>query len=134
MQYIPQIAFILVTIAAIYLFFRKAKDIRRNILLGRDEEFSNSPAERSKNVLLIALGQKKMFKRPVPALLHLFIYVGFIVINLEVLEFVIDGLAGTHRICSMSKASSGLPSRTNGVTRKRPLTPRRCHLLKMEVR
>jgi ferredoxin len=49
-------------------------------------------------MLLVAFGQKKMFKRPFPALLHLSIYVGFLVINLEVLEFIIDGLAGTHRI------------------------------------
>ena len=49
-------------------------------------------------MLLVAFGQKKMFKKPIPAILHLFVYVGFLVINIEVLEFVIDGLAGTHRI------------------------------------
>src|SRR5690606_27968773 len=54
--------------------------------------------ERWKNLILVAFGQKKMFKRPVPAILHLFVYIGFLVINLEVLEFVIDGIAGTHRI------------------------------------
>jgi ferredoxin len=54
--------------------------------------------ERLKNLLLVALGQKKMFKRPIPAILHLCIYVGFLVINLEVLEFMIDGVIGTHRV------------------------------------
>ncbi|MGC1242868.1 MAG: 4Fe-4S dicluster domain-containing protein [Chryseosolibacter sp.] len=61
---------------------------------------NDRPQKRLRNLLLVAFGQQKMFKRLVPALLHLFVYVGFLVINIEVLEFVIDGLAGTHRVFS----------------------------------
>ncbi len=66
--------------------------------MGKQEEVSGDSSLRWKNVLLVAFGQQKMFKRPLPALLHFFIYVGFLVINLEVLEFIIDGMVGTHRI------------------------------------
>ncbi len=95
---IQQIAFLLVLLAAGYLVFRRFNRIRANINLGRQVTIADRTDERWKNVLLIAFGQKKMFKKPFPALLHLFVYVGFLVINLEVLEFVIDGVAGTHRI------------------------------------
>jgi heterodisulfide reductase subunit C len=98
MQYIPQIAFILLTIVAIYLFAKKTGEIRRNILLGRDEDFSDNPSARWKNMLLLALGQKKMFKYPLVALMHLIIYAGFIIINIEVLEIALDGLLGRHRL------------------------------------
>jgi heterodisulfide reductase subunit C len=66
--------------------------------LGKQEVVGGDTSRRWSNVLLVAFGQKKMFKRPLPAIFHLFIYIGFLVINLEVLEFIIDGLAGTHRI------------------------------------
>lgn len=95
---IQQIAFILVLAVAAYVLVRRVTAIRRNILLGKKVAIKDRQPERWRNVLLVAFGQKKMFKRPVPAILHLFIYVGFIVINIEVLEFVIDGIAGTHRI------------------------------------
>ncbi len=98
MQYIPQIAFIILTIAAIYLFARKAMEIKRNIFLGRDEDFSDNPGERWKNVFLLAFGQKKMFKYPLVAVMHFIIYAGFIIINLEVLEIALDGLLGKHRL------------------------------------
>lgn len=98
MQYIPQVAFILLTIAAIFLFARKASQIRRNILLGRDEKPDGSNAERWKNVVLLALGQKKMFKYPLVALMHFVIYAGFIIINIEVLEIALDGILGKHRL------------------------------------
>src|SRR5689334_15289704 len=98
MQYIPQIIFIVVSIAAITFFTKKAKDIRRNILLGRDEKISDNPGLRWKNVLLLAFGQKKMFRNPMVAVLHFFVYAGFIIINIEVLEIVLDGLLGTHRL------------------------------------
>lgn len=68
------------------------------ILIGRHVDRSDNPKERWKNLLLVSFGQKKMFKRMIPAVLHLFLYVGFIIINFEVLEFVIDGLFGTHRV------------------------------------
>jgi heterodisulfide reductase subunit C len=72
--------------------------MRRNINLGRDEKFSGDRARRWKNVLLLAFGQKKMFKRPIPALLHFFVYAGFIIINIEILEIILDGIFGTHRL------------------------------------
>lgn len=98
MQYIPQIAFIILAIAAVYLFARKAMEIKRNIFLGRDEDFSDNPSERWKNVFLLAFGQKKMFKYPLVAVMHFIIYAGFIIINLEVLEIALDGLLGKHRL------------------------------------
>ena len=98
MQILQQILFILVTVVAIWAFTRKAKDIRRNILLGQDEELTDRPAERWKNLLLLALGQKIMFRYPLVAFMHFIIYAGFIIINIEVLEIVLDGIVGTHRM------------------------------------
>lgn len=98
MQLVQQIIFALVTVGAIYLFAKKVGEIRRNILLGKDEDLTDNPNERWKNVLLLALGQKKMFQRPIPAILHFFIYAGFILINIEVLEILVDGFCGTDRI------------------------------------
>jgi len=98
MQYIPQVLFILVSGIAIYLFSGKVAAIRRNILLGRAESLNNNSSQRWKNVLLLAFGQKKMFKNPLVAVLHFIIYGGFIIINIEVLEIVMDGLLGTHRL------------------------------------
>ena len=72
MQIFQQILFILLTVFAIWLFIKKAKKIRRNISLGHDENFSDRPAERWKNVLLLALGQKKMFRYPLVATMHFF--------------------------------------------------------------
>ncbi len=98
MGYVQQGLFLIIVGVAGYLLTKRVKAIRRNILLGKDIDRSDRKSDRLKTMLLVALGQKKMFKRPIPALLHLLVYVGFLVINLEVLEFVIDGLAGTHRI------------------------------------
>ena len=98
MQIVQQILFILLTVFAIWLFSKKAKRIRRNILLGHDENFSDRPADRWKNVLLLAFGQKKMFRYPLVAVMHFFIYAGFIIINIEVLEIVLDGGFGKHRL------------------------------------
>ena len=100
MNWISQIAFIVVVGVPIYFLIQRIKQIRSNILKGKDIDRSDRPAERWKQMFLIAFGQKKMFKKPIPAFLHLLIYVGFLVINLEVLEFLIDGLLGTHRIFS----------------------------------
>ncbi len=72
--------------------------MRRNILLGRDEDLTDHPDQRWRNMLLLAVGQKKMFKKPVPALLHLAVYAGFILINIEIMEIIVDGIAGTHRV------------------------------------
>lgn len=98
MEYISQIAFLLILAVAGYFLVKRIVSIKSNIQLGKEVDRSDNKAQRWKNMFLIAFGQKKMFKKVIPALLHLMIYVGFLVINLEVLEFIIDGLAGTHRI------------------------------------
>jgi heterodisulfide reductase subunit C len=95
---IAQIIFIILLAAAIYLFTKNAGKIRRNILLGRDIDRSDQPARRWKVMAKVALGQTKMTKRPIAAIMHFFIYVGFVIINLEVLEIIIDGIFGSHRI------------------------------------
>ncbi len=95
---IQQIAFVIVLGVAIWIIRKRVAFIRKNISLGKKASVVDRVPERINNVLLVAFGQKKMFKRVIPAVLHLFIYVGFLVINLEVLEFVIDGIAGKHRI------------------------------------
>ena len=98
MQIVQQVLFAVCLGAAIWFFSKKVKEIRRNILLGVDEDLTDNPSQRWKNMLLLAFGQKKMFKNPLVAVLHLFVYVGFVIINLEVLEIVLDGLLGTHRL------------------------------------
>lgn len=98
MHYLQQILFVITLGLATYFIRKRVLRIRANINLGKQNEIKDHPSERLSNMLLVAFGQKKMFKRFIPAFLHFFIYVGFLVINLEVLEFVIDGLLGTHRI------------------------------------
>jgi heterodisulfide reductase subunit C len=102
---IGQIIFIIILAAAIYLFSKNAGKIRRNILLGKPADRSDQPAKRWKTMAKIALGQTKMVKRPVAAVMHFFIYVGFIIINLEVMEIMIDGVFGSHRIFSRALGS-----------------------------
>jgi heterodisulfide reductase subunit C len=98
MHFLPQILFLIALVIAIYLFSKRINGIKRNILLGIPEELNDQPEKRWKNVFLLALGQKKMFKNPLVAVLHFIIYAGFIIINIEVLEILIDGLFGTHRL------------------------------------
>lgn len=98
MHYVQQIGFVALSALAIWLFAKKAAEIRRNIFLGKDEYLNDHPGKRWRNLLLLALGQKKMFKNPLVAVMHFVIYAGFIIINLEVLEIVLDGLLGTHRL------------------------------------
>jgi ferredoxin len=98
MHIVQQVLFIILAAAAIYIFIKKVAAMRRNILLGRDENLSDNKGQRWKNMVLLALGQKKMFKKPVPAILHLFVYAGFIIINIEILEIILDGILGTHRL------------------------------------
>jgi ferredoxin len=93
-----QIVFALLTLAAIVLFTRNLKKLIRNIRLAKANWPNDRPSERWRRVVLNALGQKKMFKRPIPAVLHFFVYAGFIIINIEILEILLDGLFGTHRI------------------------------------
>ena len=97
MEFISNIIFLLLTVIAFYIFAKKILRIKRNIHLGRSIELNDQPIARWKNVFMLALGQKKMFRNIPVALLHLIIYVGFIIINIELLEIIIDGIAGTHR-------------------------------------
>lgn len=98
MQLVQQILFILISGISIWFFTKKVKEISRNIKLGRDEDISDNKPQRWKNLLLLAFGQKKMFRNPLVAILHFFVYAGFVIINIEVLEIVLDGIFGTHRM------------------------------------
>jgi ferredoxin len=95
---IQQILFLLTLLGFAYVLRGRIRQIRDTIRLGRDVKMEGPSSQRFKNMMLVAFGQQKMFKRFVPAFFHFLIYIGFLVINIEVLEFVIDGLAGTHRI------------------------------------
>ncbi len=97
MHLLQQVLFIIAAFFAIGFFTRNIRQIRRNILLGKAEDRNDNKAQRWKNVLLLAFGQKKMFRNPLVAVLHFIIYAGFIIINIEVLEIVLDGILGTHR-------------------------------------
>ena len=94
---LQQIFFAIIVILSVVWATRQFMRVRRNILLGKDEDLSGNEGERLKNVVLIALGQKKMFKRWIPAVLHLFIYVAFLMTQVELIEIFIDGFFGTHR-------------------------------------
>ncbi len=86
MQIIQQILFVVLILIAIWLFSKQVKKIRRNILLGRDLEIEKgNESQRWKKVLLLALGQKKMFKYPLVGFMHFIIYAGFVIINIEIL-------------------------------------------------
>jgi hypothetical protein len=98
MQIAQQILFILLSAVSIWLFTKKVREIIRNIRLGRDEDLTDNPGRRWRNLLLLAFGQKKMFRNPLVAVLHFFVYAGFIIINIEILEIVLDGILGTHRL------------------------------------
>ncbi len=95
---VAQILFAAVLIAAVLLFSRSVGKIRRNILLGREEDLTDRKRERFATMMRVAFGQSKMGTRPVAAFFHLLIYVGFVLINIEVLEIILDGLFGTHRM------------------------------------
>jgi ferredoxin len=98
MHIIQEILFVFAFAIAVYLFYRKARQIRLNILLGRDVSLNDHPDLRLKNVLLLAFGQKKMLRNPLVAVLHFFVYAGFLIINVEILEIILDGIFGTHRL------------------------------------
>ncbi|NMH88086.1 (Fe-S)-binding protein [Flavivirga algicola] len=98
MQYLPNILFAIILIAGIGYFVKNVKKLSRNIKLGRDIDVSDNKSQRWKNMAMIALGQSKMVRRPIAGFLHAIVYVGFIIINMEVLEIIIDGIFGTHRI------------------------------------
>jgi heterodisulfide reductase subunit C len=98
MQYISNILFLIVLVVGIGYFTKNIRKVIRNIKLGKKVDASEHSKERWANVFRIALGQSKMVVRPVAGFLHIIVYVGFIIINIEVLEIIIDGLFGTHRI------------------------------------
>lgn len=98
MEYIPNILFIIILALGIGYFTRNIKKLIHNIKLGREVDASDHKDQRWKNMARIALGQSKMVKRPIAGFLHVIVYVGFVIINIEVLEIIIDGIFGTHRI------------------------------------
>src|SRR5690606_28269352 len=100
MQYLPNILFSIALVAGIGYFTMNIRKIIRNIKLGQEVDASDNTGQRWSNVVRIALGQSKMVVRPIPGLLHILVYVGFIIINIEVLEIIIDGIFGTHRVLS----------------------------------
>lgn len=98
MEWIQQLLFILLVIVAVYLFARNVREIRDNIRLGRGQDLSDQKGQRWRNVLLLAFGQKKMFRNPLVGVLHFLVYAGFIIINIEILEIALDGIFGKHRM------------------------------------
>jgi heterodisulfide reductase subunit C len=102
MGLISEIIFTLITLLSFGIFAQKILRIRRSILLGKTADLNDHPGQRWRNVVLLALGQKKMFQKPIVAVLHLILYIGFIIINIELLEIIVDGILGTHRVFSKS--------------------------------
>ncbi|MBF4487495.1 MULTISPECIES: (Fe-S)-binding protein [unclassified Flavobacterium] len=98
MGYLDNILFAILLIAGFGFFASSVKKIIRNINLGVDVDRKDNPKARWANMAMIALGQSKMVKRPVAGVLHIVVYVGFVIINIELLEIIIDGLFGTHRV------------------------------------
>lgn len=97
-QILEPLIFIALTIIAIGFVFKRGKIISKTIRLGRDEELKGPKSARWKNVFLLALGQQKMFRKPGVAILHLIVYAGFIIINIEIIEIILDGILGQHRL------------------------------------
>ncbi|MBL4709651.1 MAG: (Fe-S)-binding protein [Flavobacteriales bacterium] len=95
---LENILFIVVLATAVFWFSKNLKTIIRNINLGKDLDISDNKTERWKKMLMIAIGQSKMVKKPISGLMHIVVYAGFVIINIEVLEIVIDGILGTHRV------------------------------------
>ena len=100
MNFLDNIFFALLLAIGIGYFTINVKKLIRNINLGRDVNRKDNPSERWKNMAMVALGQSKMVKRPIAGFLHIIVYVGFVIINIEVIEIIIDGLFGTHRVLS----------------------------------
>jgi heterodisulfide reductase subunit C len=98
MSYLDNILFALLLIIGFGYFYSNIKKITRNINLGKAINRNDNAKARWRNMAMIALGQSKMIKRPIAGVLHIIVYVGFVIINIELLEIIIDGLFGTHRI------------------------------------
>ena len=95
---VSNLIFALCLVIASFFFGRNVIKVKQNINLGRDIDRSDRPRDRWMTMVRVALGQSKMVVRPVAGFLHILVYVGFVIINIEVLEIVIDGLTGTHRV------------------------------------
>ena len=100
MNFLDNILFALLLGAGIGYFTMNVKKLIRNIKLGQDVDRSDNSSERWKNMMMVALGQSKMVKRPIAGFLHIVVYVGFVIINIEIIEIIIDGPFGTHRVLS----------------------------------
>ncbi|GAA4270390.1 (Fe-S)-binding protein [Hyunsoonleella aestuarii] len=98
MEYLSNILFALILLLGVGYFTRNVKRLIRNINLGQAVDVNDNKSERWRNMVMIALGQSKMVRRPIAGVLHVVVYIGFIIINIEVLEIILDGLFGTHRI------------------------------------
>ena len=98
MNYISNVLFGVLLIVGIGFFVNNIQKLFRNIKLGKSIDRNDNKLQRLKNMTMIALGQSKMVKRPFSGFLHIIVYVGFVIINIEVLEIVVDGLLGTHRV------------------------------------
>lgn len=98
MSYLPNFIFALILFSAIFLFRRNILFIKRNIQMGRAIDRSDRTSARWFNMILIAFGQSKMVTKPIAGILHIIVYVGFIIINIELIEIILDGLFGTHRL------------------------------------
>ncbi len=97
MQYLDNVFFLILLIAGFGLFGKSLYKIYRNIRLGREINRSDRKAERWETMARVAMGQSRMVKRPIAGILHLFVYVGFVIINIELIEIIVDGIFGTHR-------------------------------------
>ena len=100
MQYLDNILFVILLVLGFGLFLKGLKEIYRNIQLGRPVNRSDRRKERWQTMSRVALGQSKMGKRPIAGFLHVLVYVGFVIINIELVEIIIDGTFGTHRFLS----------------------------------
>ncbi|WP_282180485.1 (Fe-S)-binding protein [Maribacter stanieri] len=98
MQYLPNIIFIILLIVGVGFFVKNISKLRRNIFLGKEASLTDNKPQRWKNMAKIALGQSKMVVRPIAGALHIIVYIGFVIINIEVLEIILDGIFGTHRL------------------------------------
>ena len=98
MSFFPNIVFIILLCIGGGFFIYNLRKLIRNIRLGKPEDTSGNRKERLKNMLWLALGQRKMLVRPIVGVLHIIVYAGFLIINIELLEIITDGIIGTHRI------------------------------------
>jgi heterodisulfide reductase subunit C len=100
MNFLPNVIFAIILFIGVGFFAWNIRKLKRNIYLGKSVDISGDSKTRWKNMARIALGQSKMVRRPISGILHIIVYIGFVIINIEVLEIIIDGLFGTHRIFS----------------------------------